>query len=178
MYAFDSFEKANRRVFHKSLERFKNEKPTGLQIDDVSELTKFFEYSTNLENELNKVIADTTYFTLQPMYGPTFEPKIREILPNIRKAIVSLGKIRFNSLPDVELNQLKEIKDRLNNQVITLESELENLRTGNVSPQDYRHYKSGIDTFFGDLKRMVSSLNDFLVSTSRVSGGRLPTRFM
>jgi hypothetical protein len=176
MYAYDTFEKANRRVFDKSVERFKNEKPTGLQISDVSALTNFYESITNLENELNKVISDTSYLTIQPYFGVTFEPKVRDILPTIRKSIVSLGKIRFNSLPDIEINQLKEIKDRLNNQVITLETELETLKTS-VSPQDYRHYKRGIDTFFGDLKRMVSVLNDFLISTSRV-GGRLPTRFM
>ena len=179
MYAFDNFEKANRRVFEKNLEKFKYEKPTGLQITDVSALVNFYESSSNLENELNKVIADTSYYTLQPMYGATFEPKIREILPNIRKAIVALGKIHFSSLPDMEINQLKEIKDRLNSQITTLETELESLRTANhVLPAEYRHYKKGIDTFFGDLKRMVSVLNDFLVSTSRVSGGRLPTRFM
>lgn len=179
MYAFDSFQKANRQVFDKSLERFKYEKPQGLQITDVSALDNFYSSTTYIENDLIKIISDTASYTMQSIYGANVEPKIREMLPNIRKAIVALGKIHFSSLPDAEIDQLKQIKDRLSTLVNTLEEEIEVLRTSNhISHAEYRHYKRGIDTFLGDLKRMISSLNDFLVSTSRISGGRLPTRFM
>jgi hypothetical protein len=179
MYAYDSFEKANKRLFAKSLKKYSNETPMAMSITDTGVLSNFYSATTALENDLNKIISDTAYSSLKGVYATPTEPKVREVLPNIRNAMMSLGKINITSLPDIEVNQLTQIKDILDKLVEALVNELNNLQTSGRR-NEYILYKKGIDTFMNELMRLTFSLNALLVSSSRMTltGSGLPRRFM
>jgi hypothetical protein len=180
MYAYDSFERAQKRVFKNRLENLHNAMSISIPIGDTTSLNDFYVATTAIENDLNKIITDTAYAVIQPQgYAQQSEPMIREILPNIRKASIALAKIEFNRIPNIEIEQLTQIKELLESRADALETELDALSKASTSTT-YKLYRQGISTFFGSLKGLISSLTGLLVSSSRtyLVGSGLPRRFM
>jgi hypothetical protein len=142
-------------------------------------LNDFYLSTTAIENDLNKIISDMSHALLNSKFGGFNELNTRDVLLNVRKAMVLLGRLDFNQLPTSELDQLKQIKDILQDRMESMNDELEYIKQ-NRSADYYRYNKMSINTFVEPLGRLIESLGGLLTASARVyvGGSLIPRRFL